>query len=440
MKKYIFFFLTISIVFSSCANKEPEIQKTDIQNIFKKTYSHIEENRIEIARDSIDACYELLSDEQRIGQMLLVSLEGNSSEHIERILSVNQTTPGGYLLFGFNIAETPEDTIQFLSELNNAFISKGQIPPFISIDHEGGIVNRLRNLCSKLPSQLSVAQKFSYEEAARLYELHGNQLRNLGIHINLAPVVEVLTDENVEFLEDRSYGNLKDVLTYSRAQISGMKKAGILSVLKHFPGNTNNDPHTGLPILTCDMQTLQRDFLEPFYRLNEQSSNGVLVAHTVVPAVDDRPACLSEKVMSLLTTDNKPFEGLVFSDDLLMKALIKNGHPVESSLIDAVNAGVNILMISTSSYDEYAAILLKEYRADSAFKEKVDYSVKKILEWKVSCNLLQRTVKETGFFTFDAEVTLPVPITEEQVIQKHSAFSAARDEAAALYDEIWWKQ
>lgn len=439
MKKYIFVFLAITLVFSSCSKKETATNRTDILDSFRNSYMNIEENRKVLAEKSISEYYDTLTEEQRIGQLLLVSLDGNSTARIDHILGANNTAPGGYLLFGFNIADTAEETILFLSSLHNAYTAEGSIPPFISIDHEGGIVNRLRNICSKLPSQLSVARKFSENEAARLYELHGKQLKNLGIHVNLAPVVEILTDENVIFLEDRSFGGLNDVITYSAAEISGMKKAGVLPVLKHFPGNTNNDPHTGLPILTCDENTLRSDFLEPFYCLDDGSVNGVLVAHTVIPSVDDRPACLSEKVISLLSSE-KEFNGLVFSDDLLMKALIKNGHPVEESLIDAVNAGVNILMISTGSYDEYADILLKEYRANPDFKKKVDQSVKKILEWKVSCNLLQRKVTETGFFEYKAEVCLPSAISEQQIAERNNAFAATRDEAAELYDKIWWSR
>lgn len=439
MKKFFFFFLLIFILFSSCSKNETEICKTDVLDVFRNSYKYIEENKRKLDEKSLNDYYETLSDEEKIGQLFLVSLDGNSKERVERIYNVNKTAPGGYLLFAFNIPETSDETIEFLTALNNKFIENGRIPPFISIDHEGGVVNRLRTICSKLPSQLSVATKFTRKEASQLYELHGMQLRNLGILINLAPVVEVLTDENILFLDDRSYGSLQKVVDYSKAQISGMQKAGVLPVLKHFPGNTNNDPHTGLPVLQCDKATLYRDFLEPFSQLNDGTMTGVLVAHTVVPEIDVKPACLSEKVINLLS-EKSIYNGLIFSDDLLMKALIKNGYPVERSLIEAVNAGVNILMISTSSFDEYAEIILKEYQANPSFKEKVDESVKKILEWKVSCNLLERTVAQTGFFEYAAEITLPEPVSEIQIAERKSAFNDAYAEAAELYNSVWWSR
>ncbi len=437
MKKNVFLLLLCLLIISSCSNKEISLSKTDVLDIFKNSYINLPEKKENLDKQSLNEYFLTLSDEEKVAQIFLISMDGNSQEQIKYIITDTKTAPGGFLLFAFNIPESADKMIDFMTQLENAYIENGKIPPFISIDHEGGVVNRLRNICSKLPSQLSVAQKFSPEEALRLYELQGIQLRNLGIQVNLAPVVEVLTDENILFLDDRSYGNLENVITYSKAQISGMRKAGVLPVLKHFPGNTNNDPHTGLPILNCDLLTLEEDFLKPFYSLLDSKMCGALVAHTVTPAVDDNPACLSGKVINLLT-DNASFNGLTFSDDLLMKALIKNGYPVEKSLIEAVNSGINILMISTSSYDEYTDIILAEYKSDKAFREKVDESVKKILEWKISCNLLEREYFEKGFFEYSAEVHLPSEISDSQIVSRKNEFEKAYSEASELYNEIWW--
>lgn len=439
MKKVFYCFAACIILFTSCTQNEITLQKNDILDVFRKNINYIEENKKSLEFDSINDYFQTLTDEEKVAQLFLVSLDGNKNDQIQRIINTNKTAPGGYLLFAFNIQETSDEMIEFLSELNKRYIEKGNIPPFISIDHEGGVVNRLRNICSKLPSQLSIAKKFSYKEALNLYELQGEQLKNLGIHVNIAPVVEILTDQNIEFLDDRSFGNKESVLTYSKAQIKGMSNAEVLPVLKHFPGNTNNDPHTGLPILDCDEDTLTEIYLTPFYKLDNITESGVLVAHTVAPVIDEHPACLSEKVINLLNSKSEKFDGLIFSDDLLMKALIKNGYPVEKSLIAAINAGVNILMISTGSFDEYEDIVLSEYEKDSDFKEKVDKSVKKILEWKVSCNLLKRNVVQTGFFTYESEITLPDPKTPDQISLQKDLFDAAYSKAIELYNEVWWK-
>lgn len=437
MKKFGFIYILIFLFFFSC-KANIDIQKYDVLDIFRTSYRNMEQNKKELVEKSIKSYLETLSDEEKISQMFLISLDGNSSSQVERIFNTNRNTPGGYLLFAFNIPDSAEKTIDFLSEINDLNIQKGSIPPYISIDHEGGVVNRLRNICSKLPSQQSVARKFTENEAEKLYELHGKQLKNLGIHVNLAPVVEVLTEENILFLDDRSYGNLNDVLVYSNAQISGMKKSGILPVLKHFPGNTNNDPHTGLPILECSIEELKDKFITPFRMLNIKEENSVLVSHTLIPAVDEKPACLSEKVINMLTENAVDYDGLLFSDDLLMKALIKNGYPVEKSLIDAVDAGINILMISSGKYDEYAEIIIKEYETDESFKEKVDRSVQKILEWKTSCNLLERKITQTGFFEYTADIYLHDSETETERAERLEQFQSAYDEASALYNDVWW--
>ena len=439
MKKILFLLLLSLLVISSCSNNETCIIKNDVLDYYRKNYKDTFINKSTYDQESLDRYIETLSDEEKIGQLFLISLDGNNIEQLSHIMNTNEIAPGGYLLFAFNIADTAEEMIDFLSELQCQYLENELIPPFISIDHEGGVVNRLRNICSKLPSQLNVAERFSITEATRLYELQGEQLYNLGIHVNIAPVVEVLTDENIQFLDDRSFGNIDNVLKYSEAQIKGMTKTGVLPVLKHFPGNTNNDPHTGLPVLKCDLKTFEDVYLTPFYELKDDYEPGILVAHTVVPEIDEKPACLSEKIISLLDYQNKSYNGLIFSDDLLMKALIKNGYPVEKSLIGAIKAGINILMISTGSFDQYADIVLQEYHTDPDFKKKVDDSVKKILEWKISCNLLQRDVVQNGFFTYEASVSSITKENPDMIENRKKAFHEAYDEASALYNEVWWK-
>ncbi|MBQ0167432.1 MAG: glycoside hydrolase family 3 protein [Treponema sp.] len=438
MKKIVLLFLTVSILFLSC-NKEYPSEKSHPENIFKSYLDNMEESRKKIENESINAYYEKLSIEERIGQLFLISIDGNSKEDVENIVKVNRTSPGGYLLFSFNIAETADDTIDFLAELKNTYLDLEQVPPYIGIDHEGGSVNRLRTVCSALPSQQSVARYFSEKQAEKLYELHGKQLNDLGIHVNIAPVVEVLTEENKEFLENRSFGDKQTVIHFSNAEINGMRKASVLPVLKHFPGNSNNDPHTGLPVLHVSLDELINKYLETFYQLYDDKMIGVLVAHTVTQSVDDRPACLSERMISMLSSD-KDFNGLVFSDDLLMKALTDNGFTIERSLIEAVDAGINILMIAECRFDEYADILIDEYEWNEHFRKNVDESVKKILEWKVSCGLLERDIEQTGFFEYKAYVHLPQPEDEFSKNNNKENFKKAYKEAEALYNEVWWSR
>lgn len=440
MKKSLFFFLLTTLIISSCTRESRVSESSDIERFFPEYITELPYLKEKLDEESLHKFYETFTPEERIAQLFLVSLDGNQSNQVERIVSINKCAPGGYLLFAFNIADSSEETIIFLSDIRNAYLGENEIPPFIAIDHEGGMVNRLRNICSKLPSQLSVAQKFTVGEAQHLYELHGLQLRNLGIQVNLAPVVEILTEENSSFLENRSFGSKEDVIKYSSASIRGMIKAGILPVMKHFPGNTNSDPHSGMPVLSCSSDEFKEMYINPFFELAKGRNTGILAAHTVVPVIDEKPACLSQIMIDLLKSDENAKESLIFSDDLLMKALINNGYPIEKSLIEAINAGVNILMISTGRFDEYAGIILEEYEKDESFKAKVDQSVMKILEWKISNGLLERNVYQTGFFEYEAEICLPDFQTVDEVETKKKEFSALYEEASIFYDDIWWSR
>ena len=98
-----------------------------------------------------------------------------------------------------------------------------------------------------------------------MYTKQAKQMKEMGFHMNLAPVIEICTEDNAEFLDGRSFGNFELVLNYGRACVNAYENNGIATVVKHFPGNTNTDPHTGLPEITlskADLESSIRSFEE----------------------------------------------------------------------------------------------------------------------------------------------------------------------------------
>ena len=171
-------------------------------------------------------------------------------------------------------------------------------------------------------------------------------MRELGFDMNLAPVVEICTPANAEFLEGRSFGNLEQVITYGRACINAYENNRIATVLKHFPGNSNTDPHTGLPEITLSKEALL-EIIVPFREFAKMEPSAILMSHARTTAIDEGvPACLSKVWVTDILRKEYGYEGLIFSDDIFMGALADNGYPPEEAAIRAVEAGIDCIMIS----------------------------------------------------------------------------------------------
>ena len=233
------------------------------------------------------------------------------------------------------------------------------------------------------------------EEKRELYENQASQMAELGFNMNLAPVVEVETLENSGFLDTRSFGSLEKVLFYAPLEINAFESQKIATVLKHFPGNSNTDPHTGLPEIKISSERLKNELLEPFKKLLPLSSS-VLMSHARITVEDDPsycdssiPACLSEFWVTKVLREDFGFEGLVLSDDIFMGALADNGFLSEDAAIRAIEAGVNIIMLSEKRFGSVAKILLKKASESQEFNQKIQKSVQKIIEYKIKGGLLE---------------------------------------------------
>lgn len=333
---------------------------------------------------------ESFSDEERVSQLFLVNIEGNSSfAPVENLPGGNALVPGGCLLFSFNIADSAEKVASFTSSIRSFYESNGSIPPYIAIDQEGGDVNRLRGLTSVLWSQMKVSQRFTVENARKLYAEQAKQMKMLGIDMNLAPVVEVDDGTNTEFLGTRTFGTLGSTLSYGRAEIGGYEDNGVATVLKHFPGNSGVDPHSGLPFIAVPRDSLG-SFVRPFSELLPLSS-AVLMSHAVVSAGDEggmeKPACLSPFWCGYIRKE-LGFGGLILSDDIFMGALADNGFPPEVAAVEAVKAGVDVIMLSEKKFGFVALMLLGKMKDDGELSARISESVRRVVEFKIKIGAL----------------------------------------------------
>jgi beta-N-acetylhexosaminidase len=238
------------------------------------------------------------------------------------------------------------------------------LPLAISVDEEGGRVSRLSSLIGSAPSARELAQTSTVEQVYAQALDRGRKMHDLGITIDFAPVVDVVSrdapDDTV--IGDRSFGADPETVTrYAGAYARGLRDAGLLPVLKHFPGHGrgSGDSHTG-GVTTPPLTDLQDDDLVPYRTLVTETPVAVMIGHMQVPGLTgDDPASLSPAAVRLLregTGYHGPaFNGAVFSDDLSSMAAINERYGVAEAVLRTLTAGTDVALWVTS--DEVPAVL-----------------------------------------------------------------------------------
>ena len=203
--------------------------------------------------------------EEQVSLLFIIHVDGKDSLSDFSKTRLTEIQPGGVLLFGYNISDDPGTLINFISEIKSVSGAENPVKsPLVFLDHEGGWVNRLRNLTWALPSARDVYTNLSFSNQYILYSLQAMMLKLIGVDINLAPVAEPGTPFNNEFLDSRAPGeDISDAVIYSGIFVSAMESQGVGSVLKHFPGNTNKDPHKEIPVMEISKESF-REILIPF--------------------------------------------------------------------------------------------------------------------------------------------------------------------------------
>lgn len=392
------FLFLIPIFFLSCSANNKNQNKKDLRNhqIASQCLEYVKIVNQQ-KEDAIDEYINGFSFEEKIGQLFIVNLEGDTEfKPIEKINLINSDNtqsryliPGGYLFFSYNIAEEKSIVKKFTSSINDYCLNNGYILPFLAVDQEGGDVCRLRNVISYLPSQKKVGELYSKEEAFELYKNQGKQMHNLGFNLNFAPVTEVLNNNNKDFLGTRSFGDFEKTVSYSKACISAYAENNIGCVIKHFPGNANTDPHTGLPEIDITKKELD-GLIEPFSKIIESNPPlGILMSHVRTSAYDsENPACLSSFWVTEKLRKDMNYDGIIFSDDIFMGALKENGYPPEEAVILAINAGIDCIMISEKRFSSPAKVIYNKALDDNSFRMRIDQAVNRIIKYKLSSQLL----------------------------------------------------
>ncbi|WP_010260280.1 glycoside hydrolase family 3 N-terminal domain-containing protein [Treponema primitia] len=347
-----------------------------------------------------------MDDRTLAGQVLLTGLDGNGTLGEAMRSLLRDISPGGVMLFKMNLNMEKGRIPGFLKTVSDLAATSAfehtdmevMIPPFMAVDHEGGIVHRFVAGVERLPPPLSyweLAQKNGRDAALRAIEKDavrsGTEIRALGINLNLAPVAEILNSENAAFLEDRSYGSdTAFVEAAAAAFVRGMGSAGVACVVKHFPGNSGTDPHQAASVLRDDRETLDKMVL-PFVELiAKEQPAGIMVSHVLVNAWDDGVnASRSRAVVSVWLRENLGFRGIVLGDDFSMGAISAAGLREEDAVIEALNAGVDMVMTWPRSLGRVHRAILRALGDGRLKRERLEEAAARIIYEKIRYGLME---------------------------------------------------
>jgi beta-N-acetylhexosaminidase len=251
---------------------------------------------------------------------------------------------GGFILFSRNFDSAAE-----AAELDRALIAAfpPEAPPWISVDQEGGRVARLAWPVVRLPAMRVLGEVDDPDLTQQAAAVLGGQLRCLGFNLDFAPVLDVDSNPANPVIGDRAFGSDPDRITrHGLAFARGLQRAGVAACGKHFPGHgdTGVDSHLALPCLAHDMERLEAVELVPF-RAAAATLAAVMTAHVVFEKLEPGvPATLSPKALGGLLRRQIGFQGVVFSDDLQMKA-IEGNHGLPEAACLAMEAGCDAVLV-----------------------------------------------------------------------------------------------
>lgn len=289
-----------------------------------------------------------LTLDEKVGQLLIVHFNGLEPNEEAKYL-IQTVHVGGIIYYNWANGLTSAQQVRALSHGLQGFCQQNRkpIPLLIALDQEGGRVVRLKNGFSPLPSNGAVGAVGDPDLAGKLAFLAGQEMRAVGVNLNLAPVVDINSNPGHSFIGDRSYGDSPtQVIAFARKAVEGYKAAGMISALKHFPGHgdVEVDSHIDLPVINKTLEELEGCELRPFFELGAYSEV-IMTAHLMVPAIDPvHCATLSKKTLNFLREKIK-FTGVIISDSLIMEGLLKNGLSIDDAAIQAINAGCDLLIL-----------------------------------------------------------------------------------------------
>ncbi len=286
-----------------------------------------------------------------VGQKLVLGIEGTKALP-ETVRLFEKTHAGGIILFQRNF-ESPGALLRLVSELESRL--KRRLLVFL--DHEGGRVIRFKEGATFFPDAYALGVSGDRDLARRQGEIEAGELRALGVDVNLAPVLDVLSNTWNPAIGTRSYGKDAELVArMGKARIEGMQSKGLSACAKHYPGlgEAERDPHIELPTVRRSLKQMKETHLLPFLKAFEVPVDCVMSSHVVYPEIDPKPATFSRRIIHDFLRSEFGYPGLLLTDDMIMGAVSKT-VPLREAAPLAVTAGHDLLLICSDSKSQLEA-------------------------------------------------------------------------------------
>ncbi|WP_281614312.1 glycoside hydrolase family 3 protein [Flammeovirga sp. SubArs3] len=325
MSNYLFRFFIINLLFSSLTvfsqeHKSPKFFDASIEDL-----------------QWVDSVWQSLSNEEKIAQLFIVP-HYTSRSYKEVEFLVRKYNVGGVIFFKGKAI----DQVNAVNRLNNV----AKTPLVYTLDAEWGLGMRLPYDGISYPYAMTLG---ALQDDQLIYEMSSqiaNQLKRVGVTVSYGPVADLNNNPLNPVISYRSFGeNREKVTSKALAYMKGLEDHQVLAVAKHFPGHgdTNVDSHKSLPVIPHSRKRLDSLELYPFEQLIREGIGGVMTAHLEVPALDDQASSLSTKVITDLLRDSLKFDGVIFTDGILMDAITKQFHDYGKADAQALVAGNDVV-------------------------------------------------------------------------------------------------
>ncbi len=335
----------------------------------------------------------LATDADLVGQLLLLSWEGSTPASASRALSAFR--PGG-LVFVANASRSAK-AAKLNAAIAAAAAELGMVPPIRAIDHEGGIVQRIRDVPNLGSNGAFGRTRPTDLRACERGAVHAAQLRAMDFDMSLGPVLDVATNARNPVIGDRAYGRSAALVArLGAAYIGGLQGGGVIGSAKHFPGHgdTSVDSHLGLPVVKAGRKRLDTVELVPFRRAMEPdvAVASIMTGHLALPRIDPvrMPVSLSRPIVTGLLREELGWDGLVLTDDMGAMDAITDGYGPGEAAVLAVAAGADLLIIVRDGDNQEQArdALVRALRDGRLDRAQVEASVRRVLSAKARFGLL----------------------------------------------------
>ncbi len=366
--------------------------------------------------DWVDSVYRKLNKRQRIAQVFMVRAHTNLGQaYIDSVAKVIEKEDlGGVVMFQGGPVRH--------AHVINRYQRAARVPLLIALDGEWGLGMRMADSTISYPYQMALG---AIQDERLLYRMGrevATDFKRLGMNINFAPVIDVNNNPRNPVINFRSFGeNKENVARKGIAYMDGMMDEGIIVTMKHFPGHgdTDVDSHYDLPKLPFTRGRLDSLEMYPFREAIKAGTSGVMVAHLSIPSLDSEtnlPSSLSRKVVTDILKNELGFKGLVFTDAMDMKGVVKYFKDGEAD-VRAIVAGNDVLELSENS-DRAIKMVRKAIRKKRISKDEFEAKVKKVLAAKYWLGLDQPT--EVNVTNLHADLNRASSIQLKQELADHA--------------------